>query len=250
MRHFASYAHIKSKLDMVHPPVDMDCLIRSNNYDGHFKDTHVLLLAKAYTFSRDDVNVHYWKRLLIQAIKLGLDVHNGGDGLSPLLHLLHSAIAHPSAHSELRNKEPRWKDPPVLLRIQLKTMQTRLKNWLSLLQHAGVDLLLYGKEERRLLADAQAVCEHPWIWPGQLQGCRIISEELMVAHPEFSYDQHNMVALFTFTYGADPDDWELWLCHPGDRYAGPFWNMVEGISQVEVVEDRNENWVPGSWRDD
>jgi len=235
---------------MISPPVDMDSLIKLNNYDSHFKDTHVLLLARAYIFSDDDVNVQYWERLFIQAVKLGLDVHDGGDGVSPLLHLLHSTIDMPSAHSQLRHTPPRWRDPAVSLRIQLQTMQTRLWKWLLLLQLAGVDLLLYGQEERRLLADVQETCEHPWIWPGKLQDCRVISEELLAANPDYSYDKHNMAALFTFTYGPDPDDWELWLCHPGDRYAGPFWRLFEKPSQVEVVEQQVEKGIPGSWLDD
>ena len=72
----------------------------------------------------------------------------------------------------------------------------------------------------------------------------------MAENPDFSYDKHNMAALFTFTYGTEPDDWELWLCHPGDRYAGPFWRTVEEPSQVEVVEHRVERRVPGSWLED
>jgi hypothetical protein len=248
-RHFASCAHIKQKLDMVSPPVDMDDLIRSNSFDSHFRDTHVLVLAKAYMFSSDDVDIRYWEKLFIKAVKLGLGVHDGGDGVSPLLHILHAIIDLPSAHSELRNKRPRRKDPLVLPHIQMQAMRTRLQNWLSLLQRAGVDLFLYGQEERRLLAEVQSTCEHPWIWSGQLQDCRMISEELMVANPEFSYDKHNMAALFTFDYGPDPDDWKLWLCHPGDRYAGPFWSMVEGPSHVEV-EHHVETHVPGSWLED
>jgi hypothetical protein len=235
---------------MVSPPIDMDYLIGSNNLDSHFRDTHVLILAKAYMFSSDNVNIRYWEKLFIKAIKLGLDVHDGGDGVSPLLHILHATIDLPSAHSELRKKRPRWGDPLVLPHIQTQAMRTRLKNWLSLLQRVGVDLLLYGQEERRLLADVQTTCEHPWIWSGRLQDCRVISEEIMVENPDFSYDKHNMAALFTFTYGAEPDDWELWLCHPGDRYAGPFWRMVEEPSKVKVVEHHVERRMPGGWLED
>ena len=93
-------------------------------------------------FSSDNVNIRYWEKLFIKAIKLGLDVHDGGDGVSPLLHILHATIDLPSAHSELEKKRPRWGDPLVLPHIQTQAMRTRLKNWLSLLQRAGVDLLL------------------------------------------------------------------------------------------------------------
>jgi hypothetical protein len=234
-RHLTSHDFIQKKLDMAFPPVHMNYLIQHKNFDEEFEDTHVKVLAQAYTLSSDEGDLEYWEGLIIKAVELGLDLHDGGDGVSPLLNLLHIIIN---------------TCPMVSTRRQVQTMHKRLKNWLSLLQRAGVDLSLYGQEECRLLADLQYTCEHPWLWSGKLRDQRSISEELMAANPEFSFDVHNTVAVFTFTYGPSPDDWKLWFCHPGDRYAGPFWRMIEEESLLEGVEHPVGSHVPGAWQDD
>jgi hypothetical protein len=234
-RHLASHDLIQKKLDMASPPVPMDYLIQNKNFDEDFEDTHIKILAQAYTLSSDGADVKYWEGLIIKAVELGLDLHDGGDGVSPLLNLLHVII----------------NLPMVSTRRQVQTMHKRLKNWLSVLQRAGVDLDLYGQEECRLLADLQYTCEHPWLWCGKLQDRRSISEELLAANPDFSFDVHNTVSVFTFTYGANPDDWKLWFYHPGDRYAGPFWRMIEEESLLEVEErPGGGSYVPGAWHDD
>jgi hypothetical protein len=233
-RNLASHDFIQKKLDMASPPVHMDRLIQHKNFDEDFEDTHVTVLAQAYTLSNDRADVELWEGLIIKAVELGLDLHDGGDGVSPLLNLLHVTINFPM----------------VSTRHQVQTMHKRLKNWLSVLQRAVVDLSLYGQEECRLLANLQYTCEHHWLWCGRSQVWRSISEELISADPKFSFHVHNTVAVFTFTCGPNPDDWKLWFCHRGDRYAGIFWRMVEGESLLEVVEYPGWSHVPGAWQDD
>lgn len=45
---------------------------------------------------------------------------------------------------------------------------------------------------------------------------------------------------YGFIYGRQPQDWKVFLEHPGDHYAGLFWDLVE----------HPERQVPGAWKDD
>lgn len=95
-----------------------------------------------------------------------------------------------------------------------------LFEWLTGLEKWGIDLEKYGERERPL-------------WP------RLSDER---------GDEINNGTCYGFGYGPCVRDWKLFYEHPGDRYAGVFWDMIE----------HPERMIPGSfmepeedmWEDD
>ena len=80
-----------------------------------------------------------------------------------------------------------------------------LRRWTSMLERAGVDLLEYGTTASDI-------------------GCFVDSDV-----------RHRVV--YGFTYGSRPQDWSPLLEHPGDSFAGIFWDAIE----------HPERSLPGSW---
>ena len=83
-----------------------------------------------------------------------------------------------------------------------------LQSWLYHLAAEGIDLAKYGEVEERL-------------WRRRLRttdrGMRMIG----------------------LAYGPRAQDWFIWTEHPGDSYAGIFWDLIE----------HPERRVPGAWQD-
>lgn len=96
-------------------------------------------------------------------------------------------------------------------RRRVDRLSIELQSWADCLAQAGVDLQRYGEAEH----------EH---WRQNPLG----SEQYL------GFEQ-----CFGFMYGSKPSDWHLWLRHPGDVFAGLFWDMVE----------HPERAVPGSWNE-
>lgn len=98
-----------------------------------------------------------------------------------------------------------------------------LTSWLEDVQSAGIDLAAYGKKELELFVRDHQVLALRWctldIGPKSdgypLSGPRLVS----------------------FTYGPEPEDWELIWDPDTEEFAGDFW---------ELVEDRPLP-VPGAW---
>lgn len=85
--------------------------------------------------------------------------------------------------------------------------------WVNTLAANGIDLDLYGAKETEL-----------WRKWRQVRGLDVPSER---------------GGIFGFIYGPRPGDWRFWLEHPGDAYAGPFWDLIE----------HPERQIPGSWEE-
>ena len=81
-----------------------------------------------------------------------------------------------------------------------------LRSWVSALGEAGVDLVQYGQREKDL-------------WQPYCVNC--------IERPR----------ILGFVYGASISNWHVFVEHPGDRYAGIFWGLVENP----------EKSVPGAW---
>lgn len=182
-------------------------------------DQTIHALALAYTTCRtqDDAqsvkSAHMWEDLLTAAVGLGLSLHGPSDRVSPLLKLLHTRpVCHPD------------EGPP-------RDMEARLRAWVTALQRWGVELYTYGQEERRRFLDIRRRCEQPWSHGVEEHKCDNKLFEWWDFEP----------TLFAFSYGTQPSDWELWLVHPGDQYAGHFWQMVE-----EGNRDIPQS-MPGGW---
>lgn len=93
--------------------------------------------------------------------------------------------------------------------------------YLHNLKEAGVDLVSYGRKEKKLhrqLTWKPFVCYGLWD---------------AIDSPTIEHD------LVGFTYGPSPDDWTVWLSEPTDVFAGDFWTMIESPWEPERM--------PGAW---
>ncbi|GKT92060.1 ankyrin repeat-containing protein [Colletotrichum tofieldiae] len=94
--------------------------------------------------------------------------------------------------------------------------------WIAVLSSCEVDLLGYGRQERRLYEEGSTHFGRRWApWTFRTEG-----------RARFS--------LIGLTYGSRPEQWRLWWALEYEDYAGEFWNLVE--SQAFKM--------PGSWVDE
>jgi hypothetical protein len=93
-----------------------------------------------------------------------------------------------------------------------RTINAGLLDWLRILHAAGIDLMEYGRAEESEVRDWARNHQHP----GRRGFCTDV---------------------IGFTYGPEPEDWALFFEHPGDEYAGDFWESVEP----------SESIMPGVW---
>jgi hypothetical protein len=111
--------------------------------------------------------------------------------------------------------------------LRARDLRRMLKVWLDILKCAGVDLITYGAEEKRVL-EAHRFLENPpiqaqpWDWDGLVFG--------------------DEVYYFRFCYGPTPDDWRVQFDMVGE-YASDFWRMPGLLDGIEVQA------MPGSWID-
>lgn len=129
---------------------------------------------------------------------------------TPLLGYLLSRSKNRPRH--LRNS---WK-PKLRNGWKPKLMHRRLLEWLSLLEECQVDLMKYGKKERKTLMD-----------------------NYITAPPREWYPM-GMWYLKDIRYGAILEDWSLVLDIRVEEFAGEFWDMVE-MPRFPM---------PGTWVDD
>lgn len=107
-----------------------------------------------------------------------------------------------------------------LIRVRKKYGQA-LVHWVDCLSRAGLDLVEYGNVEKEHMQRAphcQSLLEH---W-----------------------------GVINFTSGPNIEDWRLWFRHPGDIFAGIFWELVEnpycripGAWLFEEPEHRYDSFV-------
>lgn len=193
-----------------------------NNSWNRYHNETIHAIALAYVMCRTQKkSIHsiksalLWENLFAGAMGLGLPLHGGSDTASPLLNLLHRwPMGHPDE------------------RIPPRDMDARLQAWLELLQSNGVDLCAYGHEEHARFCEVRRVCERPWHHGEEGHKCDTDDYKTWNLEPK----------LFAFSYGAELADWELWLIHPGDQYAGHFWQMVEEGSCESYAHA-----MPGCW---
>lgn len=110
--------------------------------------------------------------------------------------------------------------------------------WLADLYEGGIDLQLYGKNEkdhfkrqeisrRRGYPSSGMTYDYFSHGPFPRQG------------PSYVYG----VRLINFHYGRLPTDWQFWWSEPSDEFVGDFWCLVESRDQEPVMS------VPGAWID-
>lgn len=104
--------------------------------------------------------------------------------------------------------------------------------WLSDLYEAGVDLVIYGRNEKRHLRD-------PNVLPDGMNDSYFCWTD---SHGSF-VDIIYLVRLIDFRYGRLPTDWKFYWSEPSDQFAGDFWSLVEWDCQEAAMG------VPGAWVD-
>jgi hypothetical protein len=93
--------------------------------------------------------------------------------------------------------------------------------WLQSLQHAGADLVEYGRLEKCILKD-----------PNPRSRIEIYSK-MSVGGIHFPG-----ASISNLTYEPEPEDWHIWFSWPLDECAGEFWHMVENPELFNI---------PGAW---
>ncbi|XXH06018.1 hypothetical protein Hte_012463 [Hypoxylon texense] len=97
-----------------------------------------------------------------------------------------------------------------------------LGTWLRALRRADVDLNTYGEYEHQLLANSE------------LSRQTRLFIELNKTYRRWTF------RIVGFTYGPQPEDWEVFWNEPTDHFVGQFWRLVENPPLH----------IPGSWVDD
>ena len=162
------------------------------------------------------------------------------DGWRSFLHGLDlkDVDTHPISKSELT---PMMMGFRTLVRVwmgssskQIEALSTFLQLWLSDLNDSGIDLLLYGEEEKRL-QDSELVCKDfhrhskkKVDFNGSEKAAKAIN------------DAYGTLRLISFETDPSPAKWRLWWSEPTDEFAGDFWRMCERLPTT----------TPGAWRDD
>ncbi|WYZ44027.1 hypothetical protein EsH8_VII_000463 [Colletotrichum jinshuiense] len=111
----------------------------------------------------------------------------------------------------------------ILSADQLKdTLQSAITTWVAALSSCNINLLAYGREERRLYEDGITGFQRRWVpW-------------------EAEPTNNRRFLLIGIAYGPLPEHWGVWWTYEYEDYAGEFWDMIE-IQRIKV---------PGSWVDE
>ena len=123
-----------------------------------------------------------------------------------------NAVEAHSQSSDLLHARDAYNDTPFMRFLQVVARQrlaSGIRTWIDALQSAGIDLIRYGQIELQCIQQ----------------------------HPDFRSTLLDSYGFITFSYGAEPEDWQLWFLHPGDSFAGSFWESVQEPYMS----------MPGSW---
>lgn len=107
-----------------------------------------------------------------------------------------------------------------------ETIEWAIKGWLSLLKSCDVNLIRYGRRERKALRKNHG-----------LMGTRL---DQLVQDGGSPWGGHGSLKLKDIKYAKSPEDWSLVWYLDMEEFAGEFWQMAE--------EPRFQ--VPGAWVDD
>lgn len=112
--------------------------------------------------------------------------------------------------------------------------------WLADLHEAGIDLNLYGKNEKEhfLRRFEDCLFEGMTYQYSTPELCAITPDNLKLCRSHWYW-----VRLINFHYGRFPTDWKFWWSEPSDEFAGHFWSLVESGHQEGIMI------VPGAWVD-
>lgn len=112
---------------------------------------------------------------------------------------------------------------------RLANCERAVQMWLNILQEGGIDLLDYGRQEKRRLKDH----DNDWTF-------RIWRDVWYEDTYDINLNGKFEVRLIGFEYGRQPGDWKLWWSEPTDGLVGDFWKEM----------DPEPLCIPGSWDED
>lgn len=103
-----------------------------------------------------------------------------------------------------------------------------LRTWVFELKSAGVDLEVYGAKESAFVEGFGLSYS---IYVGPLRSRSI----------DYGDKREDFLWFYFWklTYGAEPENWTIWVMNPIDELVGEFWEMIE----------REEEIMPGTWVD-
>ncbi|KAI0866035.1 hypothetical protein F4860DRAFT_458705 [Xylaria cubensis] len=105
---------------------------------------------------------------------------------------------------------------PTCTKDLKRRIQTTLTWWLEDLAACKVNLIKYGRRERRIFLRNENLKRAYYYCGGRIEGEQT---------PEYAFEDR--IRLVDFEYGAKPSDWRLHWDAEIERYAGDFWNLVE-----------------------
>jgi hypothetical protein len=127
--------------------------------------------------------------------------------------------------------------------------QKCIREWASLLQQSGVDLMVYGEQEAisisqdlRSAFDASAIesSRHTIREPMPIASARMTFRRAERSDRHFWNNNHWVpIRLLELKYGPKPSDWEIIWAPEFEWMAKEFWQMIEKENIV----------MPGSWVD-
>jgi hypothetical protein len=162
-----------------------------------------------------------WACLLYEYVLAGCDVHSIRVDHSPILsrrtpflELIHGFLHLTSTH----------------IGTSPNLIQELVRFYLTILKEGGIDLCLYGREEKRL-QDHDLVDKtfRYTFWPATFRHDPKVVWSSTIARWD----------LIGFTYGPSPVDWRVWGSQPTDIFVGDFWRMVESPWER----------MPGAWQE-
>ncbi|OCT54931.1 hypothetical protein CLCR_02790 [Cladophialophora carrionii] len=190
--------------------LDPACLMRKISEEDAppVYDTLVVILARVladhWRFSLECPDFSGWRAIFQAAVSLdGLRVAIEHDVQSPML-------AYLGFYST--EGQPSWAD------LSTQRLTHKLRSWVTEISNAGHDLQQYGKwEHERLVAEGRTFrysksCEN---------------------------DRCLTFRVVDFTYGAGPEDWQIWVSLSSDECVGEFWNLL--------ADRESEFCIPGAW---
>jgi hypothetical protein len=170
------------------------------------------------TFDEQGARLEDILQLIRDLVKGGSELHAHTTFGTPMLHALRGYLEYSPPNLFIYNECSNG--------ISRKAPPMPLRTWLKQLKSSGVDLVEYGKEEKKYIFECIFEC------PYEIQEYGYWEIERRKRWQIF-----RLVRLINFTYGPEPDDWEFWFAPVMKDYFMDFWDMI----------DHPERAMPGAW---
>ncbi|KAI1172806.1 hypothetical protein F4777DRAFT_488244 [Nemania sp. FL0916] len=229
--------------DVFRVMVNPDCCIRQDDISSLQRNRICLLSLLAFRYGpmamRGSLRqARQWRELVREVIPLTEDLsfhdmdldptfqstmfHNSGVQANPVWEFLQRNQPLTPLFTALvyfRYESQEFQTPTCSRDLRKRT-QIALTWWLEDLAACQVDLLEYGRVEKRLFRRNEKL-RQAWYYCGR------------TAEREQNSQDHTldeMAHLVDFDYGANPRDWQLHWDTESERHVGEFWNSIETLS--------------------